>query len=613
MASVNLTNTTKNERITERLIRNWLDVEPNIKEPGDGGFKYTEQYNLGGRRPDFLTFHKDEKGMTCVIIEAKDKSKIHKEGEQQVKEYMEIVAVNKPKMNIIGIAASTTPKGNLKVTAFHRIGNEIIDLVGKTDINYLVSQTRKEEEGVSKKKAKIASWRDKLSSELGQLHEYVRNYCKAPSNEKINLLNGAFIALRSLDFRNNVNKYQDCAYSKNLYNAIVSVMLSRSHNMEQIQNIKDSFSFLDIQTHPTNDCTVPHHILGDPNITVNMSFNKFLCNYIVNKILIPLENDPELKNSAADISSVVYNEFIKYAKGDGKDLGIVLTPEHIADLMVKILDLQPDDVLLDICTGSGAFLVSGMKEKIKHSNTGDEEIKSQGGLIGVELQPHMYALATSNMLFNGGDISNLILGSCYEQKIINEIKNLKPTKAILNPPYSMYKNKNASDKNLHEWGFINHALSFLPVGGKCVAIIPTSCGIQNEEINNIFKKTLMQKNTLDCVIQCSDQLFYPTGVITNIYVFTAGIPHNKAHTTFTYNLKDDGFKINRKLGRSNDGSWEEKENEFFRTYNELKEGSLSSKFNFKHDDEWDYVPANICPILTDEDFINSLKIFYASN
>lgn len=597
MSKINLTTTTQNERITERLIRNWLDSESDIKEPGEGGFKYTEQYNLGGRRPDFLTFHKDDKGPTCIIIEAKDKSKIHSQGEVQVKEYMEMAATSKPSLNIIGIAVSTTPKGNLKITAFHRLGDVVSELKGKADINYLVSQTRKDEEGISKKKAKIATWRETLSSELAQLHEHVRNYCKAPSNEKINLLNGVFIALRSSDFRNNINKYQDIAYSRNIYNAIISVMMAESHSMDQIQNIKDSFAFLDIQTHPTNDLTVPHSVLGDPNIIGQISFNKFLCNFIVKNILKPLENNEELKSSATDISSVTYNEFIKYAKGDGKDLGIVLTPEHIADLMIKLLELKPDDVLLDICTGSGAFLVAGMKEKIARSVNADEENRSIKGLVGVELQPHMHALAVSNLLFNGGDISQLYLGSCYEQKIIDKIKDSKPTKAILNPPYAMYKNKETSNIDLHEWSFTKHALSFLPQGGKLAVIVPTSCGIHNEETNNNLKKELLENNRLDCIIQCADQLFYPTGVVTNIYIFSAGIPHDKKYTTFTYNLKDDGFKINRKLGRKDTGTWIEKENNFFEDYEKFEDGNLCCKVNITEKDEWDYIPSNNCPVL----------------
>ena len=324
----------------------------------------------------------------------------------------------------------------------------------------------------------------------------------------------------------------------------------------------------------------------------------------------PLKKEMGSKFSVADIASIIYNEFIRYAKGDGSNLGIVLTPEHISDLMIELLDLKPEDVLLDICTGSGAFLVSGMKSELSNSVNVEEEKKSCSGLIGVELQPHMYALSVSNMLFNDGDISNLYLGSCYEESIINKIKTLNPTKAVLNPPYAMYKGKDNGNVSLHEWSFALHAMSFLPIASKFICIVPTSCGIHNEEVNNQLKAELLSKHTLDLIIQCPDQLFYPTGVITNIYMFTANVPHNRAHSTFTYNLKDDSFKINRKLGRIDSGDWNSKKEEFLRAYNELSVTSLSNKFNLTSTDEWDYKPADICPEFTDEDFIQSLKNYH---
>lgn len=601
----NITQTAENEASrVEITVCNYLGEQPNIKEPGNGSNNYARQYPLDNKRADIVTVYNNE---AFIIIEAKyGTAAKHNEGIVQVKEYMNMVNHD----IVIGIAVSKNTRGTWKYNAFWKDGDNIKNL--KIDLEkglaYLVEQTKKDKDvkSVKQKRKKLQDWKTKLTDSLAQLHEHVRNYCKAPNNEKTNLLNGAFIALKSDDFRNNLDVYEDVQYSRYLYEAIISVMHKESVDRLQKQNIKDSFAFLNIDTHPTNDKTVNGSILQIVKYNNKiMSFNKFLCLYIKHYILEPLKEEMQ----TMDISSLVYNEFIKYAKGDGSDLGIVLTPSHISELMIKLLDLQPEDRLLDICTGSGAFLVAGMKAEQDNSNTLEEESKCCTGLIGVELQPNMYALAVSNILFNGGDISNLYLGSCYEESIIEKIKELAPTKAVLNPPYAMYKGK-GGDIRLHEWGFVQHALSLLPPGGKCICIIPTSCGIQNESVNNNFKQELLEEHTLDLIIQCPDQLFYPTGVVTNIYMFTAHVPHNKAHTTFTYNLKDDGFKVSRKLGRADTGLWYIKEKDFFDAYEKLEITPLSNKFNLKASDEWDFKMPDICPKFLTDDFIQMLKQFH---
>lgn len=601
---VNLSKKVNNETLTENLIIKWLDGQDNIQAPGNENDKWARQYPIGKRRPDFVTFYKYNNELILLIIEAKFKD--HRAGEIQVLEYIDLVKESNPTQKVIGISASFKNEVSLKLSAFHKENNEINKLKIKNNDNLesLIKQLFKEQEGLSKKNEKLIEWRKLLDKELKQLHNYVRSYCKAPFNEKINLLNGIFIALRSSSFVENMNKYEDYDYSKEIFVAISSVMHSKTYDRDQRSAITTAFKFLDVDGHPASDPkSVPAEILGNPEITGYISFCKFAANFIYNKIIIPLEKDSDFKKSAQDISSVVYNEFIRYAKGDGKDLGIVLTPEHICDLMTELLDLQPTDTLLDICTGSGAFLIEGMKHKIKNSVTAEEEFLSCKNLIGIEYQPSMYSLAVANLLFNNADISNLYLGSCFDESIIQKIKELKPNKAILNPPYGM------KEKGLNEWDFVKQALSLIKQEGKCAVIIPSSCGIQKESTNNQLKIEILESNRLDCIIQCNDQLFYPIGVVANIYLFTAGIPHHKHHTTFTYNLKNDGFKINRKTNRKDDGTWKDKKELFLLAYNNLEITSLSNKENINAEMEWDYIPANVCPDLNSKELFLSIKEF----
>ena len=65
-----------------------------------------------------------------------------------------------------------------------------------------------------------------------------------------------------------------------------------------------------------------------------------------------------------DIMGELYSEFLKYALGDGKELGIVLTPPYITKMMANFLDVNQHSKVMDLATGSAGFLISAMEMMI---------------------------------------------------------------------------------------------------------------------------------------------------------------------------------------------------------------------------------------------------------
>ena len=60
-------------------------------------------------------------------------------------------------------------------------------------------------------------------------------------------------------------------------------------------------------------------------------------------------------NSTLDALSVFYHEFVKYSGGDGKGLGIVLTPQHLTEFMCEVSGVNRNSKVVDIACGSGSF------------------------------------------------------------------------------------------------------------------------------------------------------------------------------------------------------------------------------------------------------------------
>ena len=82
-------------------------------------------------------------------------------------------------------------------------------------------------------------------------------------------------------------------------------------------------------------------------------------------------------------------------------------------------EISKNSKVLDPCAGTGGFLISAMHRMFKKASTSSEKnlIKSKG-LVGVEDQPHMYALAASNMILRGDGKANLIQGDSFNKSVI---------------------------------------------------------------------------------------------------------------------------------------------------------------------------------------------------
>ena len=217
-----------NEANVITKLEEWINSQENCSVLDTWGANEGQKFvrecvERNRRRVDFKSIYTYNGQKYLILIEAKKDDKIHQEGEEQVRARM-FELENYP-FPIIGIAASFNIAWDLVFSAFYKESEErITDLKCKKKdftIEYLVSQVVKEDEGVSKKRKKVLGWRDLVRSEVGKMHEHVRNYASISGDSKMILLNGVTIALENESFSKNLNKYQDDQFSRNIYNAII--------------------------------------------------------------------------------------------------------------------------------------------------------------------------------------------------------------------------------------------------------------------------------------------------------------------------------------------------------------------------------------------------------
>lgn len=255
------------------------------------------------------------------------------------------------------------------------------------------------------------------------------------------------------------------------------------------------------------------------------------------------------KNTAFDILGAFYGEFLAYSGGDSK-LGIVLTPQHVTDLMCELAEVNGNtSIVLDPCTGTGGFLIAAM-DKMFATPGADPEYTKRNRLIGIEKRSDMYALGAANMILRGDGKSSMYHDDCFSETVAAEVltrtdeenQSTRPNVGLINPPYGV--------DGLSELKFITNMLDLLDTNGIGVAIVPMSAASSASK----DKADLMAKHTLLSVMTMP-KVFKGVGVCPVIMVFKAGVPHDASKPSWFALWTDDGHAVIPKQGRKDTGRW----------------------------------------------------------
>jgi type I restriction enzyme M protein len=436
--------------------------------------------------------------------------------------------------NVIAVAVSGQTQSQLKISTFlHPKGaSNAKGLSAKsgTAINSIVPWADYIEHATFDP-AVQALRHDELMAFSRELHDFMRNYAKLTESQKPLLVSGTLITLQNAAFAKSFDAYKPEDLQKQWLKVIKEEIDKADLPQAKKYNMTQPYS--DIAVAPA---------LGKPNDAKTAAkFPKGVLYQLIKDLnekvwpFISVYHD-------FDVVGQFYGEFLKYTGGDKKALGIVLTPRHVTDLFARLANVTKTSTVLDICAGTGGFLVSAMFHMMRQAVTKEEKDRiKRDGLIGVENLPNMFALAASNMILRGDGKANLHQGSCFDPGIVEALKkNHSCTVGMLNPPYSQ------SDEALHELVFVKQMLECLEPSSLGIAIVPMSCAISPHPL----REELMKAHTLEAVMSMPTELFYPVGTVTCIMVWTAHKPHAESDkkTWFGY-WKDDGFVKTKHRGR----------------------------------------------------------------
>lgn len=416
---------------------------------------------------------------------------------------------------------------------------------------------------------------EEILKDAKNLHEDLRNYGSIQDKDKPLIVSGILLALREMEHKgfsidiligDETNTDGEKIYEaieKNLRRANVSPQVKKDKLLSQFLVIKDTKAINEVNEFLKK--------------TPLKHFTEFLYENIYKNI--------KYIHSAEDYLGRFYGEFMSYSGGDGQSLGIVLTPKHVTELFCDLVELKPTDSVLDPCCGTAGFLIAAMHDMLqKTDNPETQRNIRKNQLHGLELQPYMFTIATTNMILRGDGKSNLEQEDFlkYNPSLLQE-KGC--TIGMMNPPYSMGSKNNPS---LYEINFTEHLLNSVVQEGKVVVIVPQSSMNGKTKEEQAIKENILKNHTLEGVITLNKNSFYGVGTNPCIAIFTSGVPHYKAKIVKFINFENDGFEVQKHRGLVETIEAKDKKQHLLDVwFNRLEaETKFCVKTTVEPDDEW---------------------------
>ena len=593
----------KNEKLTEKQFEKLLSksgiteendwiIEPQISK--NPSFSFVSKTGKGGvGHPEFIISKKDYTDFVIVVEAKASIEKLEKLNKNKISQSQQSIAgyatngayhyasclSSHSNVLFIGCAGDETDfvyktfylqKGEtdyVEVTtiSLSDLNNDLKNTIIKLDNLHIDSQPIKKII-TPKVKTDIEVSDDDAKNLAADIHELLRDHAGVPANQKPILISAVLLACDNPGFKitsdsltythiNNIGAKEEISSkdtidltSNNLKEGRVVVIAAidqaKNTGMERAKLAKLESSFKFIETNSA---------LNQSKSSLNSSALHYLCGMIKGSSTykIPKEKAVNLlneikQNTINDVLGHFYSEFLSRGGSDGKDLGIVLTPSHITELMVDLVEFTAKSRLYDPCTGTAGFLVAGMNKAFKEVSqditiTNKLEVLKAlktVAFLGCEVEDYMFTIAATNMILRGDGKSNLFANSCFD--VSQTIKALSPTCSVLNPPYSL------KDENLKELKFIEHALNVIIPGGLVAAVVPKSIFLDK---NKTLRAQILKQHSLVAVITLpTDTFIEVAGTEVAIGLFRGGVPHNSKVKTWLCEF-DDGYTLIPKQGR----------------------------------------------------------------
>ncbi|MBN8969349.1 MAG: N-6 DNA methylase [Rhizobiales bacterium] len=221
----------------------------------------------------------------------------------------------------------------------------------------------------------------------------------------------------------------------------------------------------------------------------------------------------------------------KMAEETKRGAGQYFTPRALIEIMVRLMQPQPGEVIQDPAAGTGGFLIAAnamMKEatdeyyKLSPSH---QVFQLEKALRGIENVPDTFRLLLMNLHLHAIKPDNFELNDTLGPA--GSHRKYKDADLILtNPPFGPAGGLPTRDDltitdrvSSYQLPFVEHCIRALKLGGRAAVIVPDNV-LFDDGRGKILRQRLMNWCNLHTILRLPTGIFYAQGVKTNVLFFT---------------------------------------------------------------------------------------------
>ena len=275
---------------------------------------------------------------------------------------------------------------------------------------------------------------------------------------------------------------------------------------------------------------------------------------VVTKVITGLEDLYQHDIQELDMQGDLYEYMLGKAASSGTN-GQFRTPKQIRDMMVTLIDPNPDDMICDPACGTAGFLISAAEHiRAKYGDKmTDEQWNSFNSTMfsGFDTDMTMLRISAMNLMLHSITHPTIDYKNSVSEK--NDIDS-EYTVCLANPPFKGTVDAETISTSLKavtntkktELLFLALFLRMLKKGGRCACIVPDGVLFGSSKAHQAMRKELIENHTLQAVISMPSGVFKPyAGVSTAVLVFIKTGMGGTDNVWF-YDMQADGYSLDDK-------------------------------------------------------------------
>jgi type I restriction enzyme M protein len=221
----------------------------------------------------------------------------------------------------------------------------------------------------------------------------------------------------------------------------------------------------------------------------------------------------------------------KMAEETKRGAGQYFTPRVLIEVMVRLMQPRPGEVIQDPAAGTGGFLIAA--DRAMRAATDDyfalspkqQTFQLQSALRGLENVQDTFRLLLMNLHLHKIDPDHLDLADTLSPSGMQP-KYKNADLLLTNPPFGPAGGPPTRDDltitdrvSSYQLPFVEHCIRALKLGGRAAVVVPDNV-LFDDGRGKLLRQRLMSWCNLHTILRLPTGIFYAQGVKTNVLFFT---------------------------------------------------------------------------------------------